>query len=122
MPGTSFSARSAHPGRCSAELHQAAACASLFPAPPHSLPAMQDAWEFRGLRHLWWFLLYFVYTIVFIGFNWSENAVSTSVHCGLTPTVQPEGICSPVFQGVCTCTRLSLLPTGSVPPGDDDKP
>lgn len=50
---------------------------------------MQDAWEFRGLGRLWWFLLYFVYTIVFIGFNWSENAVSTSARCGLTSTPRP---------------------------------
>lgn len=86
------SARSAHAGRCAAELHQAPACARLFPAPPHGkpcLPAMQDAWEFRGLGRLWWFLLYFVYTIVFIGFNWSENAVSTSARCGLTSTPRP---------------------------------
>jgi hypothetical protein len=36
---------------------------------------VQDTYEFIGINHLVFFLVYFVYAIVFIGSSWSQNKV-----------------------------------------------
>ncbi len=52
-------------------------CMLLVASLPPSLSAcVQDAWEYHGVGRMSLFVLYFAFTVVFIGWNWSENTVS----------------------------------------------
>ena len=61
---------------------------------------LQDAWEFYGLRHMFLFVCYFVYTIVFLSFNWSENAA-----------VFHAEVCVCVCVTVCVCDCAQVCVT-----------
>lgn len=73
---------------------------------PH-LP-LQDTYEYIGLTRMLYFLFYFTYTIVFIGYNWSENTgeVPRMLAWGRQPQlgalVQPLALClSPCANSDC---------------------